>query len=130
MHRQSGGWLPLHIAASFGKLNQLPSEVITTENLRTANDFGTHCFHLAALNNNLQQIPSNIISTDALLDEDEDKVTALEYAFNKNREQLLGLALDERCRPIIGDYLDTIMQLHKQLHSIDSVHEETGLDLF
>ena len=127
MHPLLGGWRPLHVAATYGKLDQLPQEIITKENLGKHNNFGTNSYHLAARNGHLNQIPSEFLTMETLLGKDEDNTTVLEYAFKKDQDQLLRLKLDEQSRPIIGDFLDVLNQHHNVSQQIEEAH---GIDIF
>jgi len=127
MHPLLGGWRPIHTAACYGKLPQLPQKIITKENLAKHNNFGTNCYHLAACNGYLSQIPSEFLTMEILLEKDKENITVLELAFNKDQEQLLRLNLDERSRPIIGDFLDIINQ---QRNLPQQNEESPEIDLF
>ena len=127
---QTGGWTGLHVAASFGVLQQFPAEFLTEENLCIPKNNGQNCFHLSALNGYLAQIPSTSISTPALLLEDSDNLTPLHYALECADTPLFTMPVDEQCRPILGGVLDIILATQAACRGLQVESLESEVDLF
>jgi ankyrin repeat protein len=60
------GETPLHHAARFGHLNQIPAHLLTLELLTTKDRSGNTPIHVAAIEGNFDQIPAHVFSPELL----------------------------------------------------------------
>ena len=70
-------------AAKHGALDQIPRELLTTENLTMKKDNGWTPLHFAALHNHLTQIPRELLTQENLTIKNNSGYTPLHYAARK-----------------------------------------------
>ena len=94
----------LHEAAVYGRLDRMPREVLTAENMGVGNIAGITPLHLAAENGWLNQVPM-VAFTGNMLVKDVGGNTPLSLAVTNGylSQVPLGLELPEEARAVVGE---------------------------
>ena len=74
------GETPLHLAGQTGRLDQIPKDLLTKQNLLTPDENGITPLHCAASGGHLHQIPQDILTQKNLLIPSHDASTPLHHA--------------------------------------------------
>jgi len=89
-----GGWLtkdsdgntPVHLAARYGRLNQVPQSVLTSKNMLIQNDVGWNVLHFATRYGSLAQLPQHVFTAENLLAKDNRHWTPLHAISTNGRD--------------------------------------------
>jgi ankyrin repeat protein len=71
------------LAAYNGHLNDIPTELLTEENLLLRDEYGETSFHKAAWNGKISKIPAQFLTEKNLLQEDDDGDNCFHYSAEK-----------------------------------------------
>lgn len=123
---------PLHYAAQFGFLSDIPIELLTKENFSVTNNNGWTPMHDAAQSGGFEHIPSELITEELLTVKDKDGGSPLYFAKVNNRlDELLGVEFSAAVIDEVGEeWYARNQQVIQERKMLEATNKVAALELF